>query len=141
MTDKEKFEGFIQSKIRENDEKHGEEIRKQYGEETVTASYKKFGKMTEKEHREWEALGEKILDTLKEAMALGNPKSQLAKELATLHHKWLEYTWPKYSKEAHAGLARMYVEDERFTAYYDKIQSGAAEFLRDAILSYTGMNE
>jgi len=42
-----------------------------------------------------------------------------------------------YSKEAHAGLAKMYVEDERFAAYYDKDQPGTAEFLRDAILIYT----
>jgi hypothetical protein len=29
------------------------------------------------------------------------------------------------------------VDDERFTAYYDKIQPGAAEFLRDAVHIYT----
>ncbi len=32
----------------------------------------------------------------------------------------------------------MYVDDERFTAYYEK-QPGTAVFLRDAILIYTGM--
>jgi len=35
----------------------------------------------------------------------------------------------------------MYVEDERFKAYYDKIKPGIAEFLRDAILIYTGMDK
>lgn len=35
-----------------------------------------------------------------------------------------------YSKEAHAGLAKMYVDDERFTAYYDQPKPGAAEFLK-----------
>ena len=45
-----------------------------------------------------------------------------------------------YSKEAHAGLAQMYVDDERFTAHYDEKQPGTAAFLRDAILIYTGMN-
>ncbi|MFA6983864.1 MAG: TipAS antibiotic-recognition domain-containing protein, partial [Sedimentibacter sp.] len=43
-----------------------------------------------------------------------------------------------YDKEAHANLAQMYVDDERFTAYYDKAQPGATEFLRDAIWIYTG---
>lgn len=35
----------------------------------------------------------------------------------------------------------MYVDDERFTAYYDKEQAGTAEFLRDAIQIYTGMKK
>jgi len=46
-----------------------------------------------------------------------------------------------YSKEAHAGVAQLYVDDERFTAYYDKEQPGTAAFLRDAILIYTGFKE
>jgi hypothetical protein len=60
------------------------------------------------------------------------------KRAARLHKEWLGFYWPSYSKEAHAGLARMYTEDERFKAYYDKIRPGAAEFLRDAILIFTG---
>jgi hypothetical protein len=35
----------------------------------------------------------------------------------------------------------MYVADERFKQYYDKNQPGTAEFLRDAVLHYTGMKE
>lgn len=44
-------------------------------------------------------------------------------------------------KEAHAGLAQMYVDDERFTAFYDKHQPGLATFLRDAVLVYTGLKK
>ena len=36
------------------------------------------------------------------------------------------------------GLGEMYVADERFKAYYDKIAPGCAEFLRDAINIYCG---
>jgi len=36
----------------------------------------------------------------------------------------------------HLGLAQMYVDDPRFTAYYDKIAPGAAMFLRDALEIY-----
>lgn len=36
----------------------------------------------------------------------------------------------------------MYVEDPRFTAYYDdQVQPGAAQFLRDAVLIYTGQSQ
>jgi hypothetical protein len=41
-----------------------------------------------------------------------------------------------YSPQAHKALGEMYVADERFTAYYDKIAVGATEFLRDALNVY-----
>lgn len=44
----------------------------------------------------------------------------------------------EYSKEAHVGLAQMYIADERFTAYYDERSVvGAAQYLHDAIVAYT----
>jgi hypothetical protein len=58
-----------------------------------------------------------------------------------LHKQWLSYYWSEYSKEAHAGLAQMYVDDERFKAYYDEKQPGTAEFLRDAIYIYTSFKK
>ena len=68
---------------------------------------------------------------------IGDPSSKEAKALAELHKKWLCIYWDKYSKEAHAGVAQMYVCDERFKEYYDKHGEGLAEFLRDAIVEYT----
>jgi len=61
----------------------------------------------------------------------------LGQKAADLHRQWLSYYWDSYSKEAHAGLAQMYVDDPRFRAYYDEKQPGSAEFLRDAIHIYT----
>jgi hypothetical protein len=66
---------------------------------------------------------------------------ELGQKTADLHRQWLSYAWGNYNKEAHAGLAQMYVDDERFTAFYDDKQPGAAVFLRDAILIYTGVNK
>ena len=37
-----------------------------------------------------------------------------------------------------AGIAELYVADERFTAYYDGAVSGCAKLLRDAVRAYTG---
>ena len=83
------------------------------------------------------------LDEIKEIIQnpnfekIGDPSSKEAKALAELHKKWLCIYWDKYSKEAHAGVAQMYVCDERFKEYYDKHGEGLAEFLRDAIVEYT----
>ena len=139
MTDSEKFVGFKQKMIDENEKKYGEEIRAKYGEEKINQSNKKFKSMTEEQYRELEKLSIQVNETLKEAIGTGDPSSELAQKTADLHRQWLSYTWDKYSKEAHAGLAQMYVDDERFSAYYDEVQPGATIFLRDAILIYTGM--
>ncbi|MGI6578378.1 MAG: MerR family transcriptional regulator [Eubacteriales bacterium] len=141
MTDKEKFESFKKEMIDENESKYGKEIRERYGQETVDKSYEKFKNMSADQYKEFQRLGEQIYETLAEAYETGDPAGELAQKAADLHRRWLCFTWNEYSKEAHAGLAQMYVDDERFKAYYDKIKPGISEFLRDAILIYTGMNK
>ena len=125
MSDKEKFKGFKKSVIDEN------------GDETIDKSNEKFMKMSEEEYNEAEALAKEIIEQLIEAKKIGDPSSKEAKALAELHKKWLCIYWNKYSKEAHVGVAQMYVYDERFKEYYDKHGDGLAEFLRDAIVEYT----
>ncbi|NLB51793.1 MAG: MerR family transcriptional regulator [Syntrophomonadaceae bacterium] len=141
MTDSEKFAGFKQKMIDENEKKYGKEIREKYGEEMVNNSNKKLLTMNEEQYHEIGKLGIEVNETLKAAMTTGDPAGDLAQKAADLHRQWLSFTWDKYSKEAHAGLAQMYVDDERFTAYYDQIAPGAAVFLRDAILVYTGIKK
>ena len=141
MSNKEKFEGFKKKMIDDNENKYGKEVREKYGDDTVEKSNAKLMNMSEEQYNEFEKLSATIIEKLKDAYKTGDPSGELAQEVAKLHHKWLTFTWPSYSKEAHAGLAQMYVDDERFTAYYDKEQPGAAEFLRDAIFIYTGMNK
>jgi len=141
MTDKEKFEGFKQKMIDDNEKQYGKEIREKYGNDTVEKSNKKLKGMTEEQFEALTNLEKQVKETLVEAFKTGDPAGDLAQKAADLHKQWLTYSWPQYSKEAHAGLAQMYVDDERFTAYYDKEQPGTAIFLRDAILIYTGMNK
>ena len=141
MTDQEKFEGFKQRLIDENEAKYGEEVREKYGAERVEQSNKIFKNMTKEQYAAYEKLGADILQTLKAAFATGDAGGTLAQKAADLHRQWLTFAWGSYSKEAHAGVAQMYVDDERFTAYYDKEQPGLAAFLRDAVLVYTGMDK
>lgn len=79
-----------------------------------------------------------IIDLLPKAYQTGNPTSELAQLLAAKHKAWLMYTWPEYSKDAHAGLAEMYVNDTAFTNYYDRHVEGGTQFLKDAILVFVG---
>lgn len=141
MSNKEKFEGFKQKMIDDNEVKYGKEIRAKYGNEQIDKSNQKIKAMSEEQYAEVERLGEEVRTTLAKAVATGNPAGELAQKAADLHRRWLSFYWNSYSKEAHAGLAQMYVDDERFTAYYDSEQPGTAEFLRDAIHIYTGMKK
>ena len=141
MTDKEKFEGFKQKLIDENEKKYGEEIREKYGKAAVESSNNKLKNMTQDEYAAVTKLEEELRKTLAEAFKTGDPAGELAQKAAELHKQWLTFYWDSYSKEAHAGLAQMYVDDERFRAYYDKEQPGTAELLRDAILIYTGIDK
>ncbi|AFQ42815.1 MerR family transcriptional regulator [Desulfosporosinus meridiei] len=138
MSDKEKFEGFKQKLVDDNEGKYGQEIREKYGDDTVNKSNQKFKGMTQEQYDVMTKLAKEVNETLYAAFRTGDPAGELAQKTADLHRQWLCYTWDIYSKEAHAGLAQMYVDDPRFTAYYDEKQPGAAEFLRDAIFIYTG---
>ena len=138
MSDKEKFKGFKKKVIEENEKKYGKEIREKYGNEVVDGSNAKVAGMTEEQWKMQEKLSKDINENLKAAMETGDPAGELAQKVCDLHRQWLCMFWKEgmYSKEAHRGLGEMYVYDERFKAYYDKIGEGAAEFLRDALNVY-----
>jgi DNA-binding transcriptional MerR regulator len=138
MSDKEKFEGFKQKLIDENEAKYGKEIREKYGNDTVDRSNAKLKGMSRKDLDEANRLAEEIIQKLSAAVGKEDPAGPAGQEIADMHRRWLCNYWDSYSKEAHAGLAEMYVADERFTAYYDKVKPGCAKYLCDAILAYTG---
>jgi len=145
MSDKEKFEGFKKKIVEDNEKRYGTEIREKYGDETVDRSNKKLKNMTQEEYDEITKLEKNLMDTLQAAFQTEDPACELAQKAADLHRQWLSFYWDSYCKEAHAGVAQMYVDDERFKShydsYYDEEQPGTAEFLRDAVFVYTGMEK
>lgn len=136
MSDKEKFEGFKRGLIDENERKYGAEIRQKYGDKTVDESNTKLMGMSQAEYADTEQLTKRVNDAIKAAFETSDPKGPLAMEACALHKEWLMRYWGSYSKEAHRGLGQMYVDDERFAAYYDAIAPGCAVFLRDALEAY-----
>jgi DNA-binding transcriptional MerR regulator len=137
MTDSEKFEGFKQKLIEENEAKYGKEIKEKYGDDVIDKSNAYLNNMSKEDFDRMNSLSEQVLETLAEAVKTGDPSGPLGQKAADLHKQWISLCWGHYNKEAHANLAQMYVDDERFTAYYDKVQPGAAVFLRDAVKIYT----
>ena len=72
---------------------------------------------------------------LRLAMASGDPASEESAELARMHARWIRIHWGEgYNREAHLGLARGYLADQRFVDYYDgACGEGATEFLAQAL--------
>jgi DNA-binding transcriptional MerR regulator len=139
MSNNEKFEGFMDELITNNEKKFGKEAREMYGEKAVEKSNKVLKNMTEEQYKEIENLGNEVIETLEKALKEGRTDSETAQKAAELHGKWLTFFWGEYSKEAHVNITQMYVDDERFKAYYDSKNPGSAEFLREAVLIYTNM--
>ena len=136
MSDEEKFAGFKQKMLDENEKKYGREIREKYGEEVVEASNSRIMGMTAEQYTEVQEISRQLNDMLKSALELGDPASEIAQKACELHKQWLGYYGTPYTKEIHLNLAQMYVDDPRFKAYYEAIAPGCAEFLRDAIRVY-----
>ena len=136
MSDEEKFEGFKQALIDENEQRYGAEVRAKYGDAAADESNAKLKGLTQAQYEEGERLRLEFEATLKAAFETGDPAGELAQKACDLHRQWLCVFYPHYSKEYHKGLAQMYVADERFKANYEKLAPGCTEFLRDAILIY-----
>lgn len=139
MTDAEKFEGFKQKLVAENEAEYGTEARGKYGDTAVDASNARLMGLSPEQYGEMQKLSAQINAALAAAVRAGEaPDGPEGRRIAGLHKQWLCFTWPKYTPKAHLGLAEMYVADERFTAYYDAETPGCAAFLRDAVAAFTG---
>ncbi|MCL2812867.1 MAG: TipAS antibiotic-recognition domain-containing protein [Clostridia bacterium] len=136
MSNEEKFEGFIQKMIDDNERQYGEEIRGKYGDGVVDGSNAKVKNITKEQYARAERLSNEVNEALRIAFEQGDPTSELAQKACELHKEWLCCFLDHYSKKAHIGVTQMYVDDPRFAAYYDKIAVGCAAFLRDAVLIY-----
>ena len=68
------------------------------------------------------------------ALAEGVPAdSARAMDLAEEHRQQITGTYYDCPPEMHAALGRMYVEDERFAAHYDRIAPGLAQYVSTAV--------
>lgn len=139
MSNKEKFEGLKKEKIAQNEAKYGKEIREKYGDETVDKSNEKFLNLTEEEMNAMKQTEDEMFEALEIVLKSKDLESEEAKIVYEKHKAWLNFTWSKYSKKAHAGLAQMYIYDERFAKYYnDRLNSeNTTQILTDIITKYT----
>ena len=142
MRDTEKFEGFKKNLVDENERIYGDEARQKYGDEAIDDSNRKMLNLTQEQYGQMTRAAAALQALLEDAVRDGDlPDGEKGREAARLHRKWLSFTWPKYSAQAHKGLVQMYLEDQRFAAHYDGDVPGCAAFLREAVWSWTDRME
>lgn len=137
------FENVKKNLIETNEKHYGKEIKEEYGEEVYEATNDILKGITEEQWVESERLRVQVESMLKELTPQGDPSCEKAMEMAKLHGMWARTFWAEgmYSADAHLALVNMYVEDQRFTAYYDAIVSGGAKYLRDAVGAMLAQND
>ena len=59
--------------------------------------------------------------------------SPAAMDLAEEHRQQITRNFHDCPPEVHAGLGPMYVEDERFTAHYERLAPGPAQYVSSAV--------
>lgn len=138
MTDEKKFEGMKRQIIEENEAAYGKELREKYGDEAVEAHTARLRGMSRQEWEQTQKDEEGYTAALRRAVEAGDPAGEDAREAVRLHAAWLAHYWPQgaVTPEAHTGMAEMYVQDERFAAYYEQVAPGCAAFLAEAVKAY-----
>ncbi|SDN58479.1 MerR family transcriptional regulator [Geodermatophilus sp. DSM 45219] len=80
------------------------------------------------------AEGEDVERRFAEALRDGVPAdSERAMDLAEEHRQQISRNYYDCPPEMHAALGRMYVEDERFTAHYERVAPGLARYVSSAV--------
>ena len=130
------FKEFDMSDIQKEQKKYAEEIKERWGE---TEAYKESENKTSKYSQDkWANLEEEADAIFKEFSVIKN-EAENGEKAQALVKKWQVYITKNYyncTKEILAGLAEMYIGDERFKNNIDKYSEGTAEFMSKAIKEY-----
>ncbi len=119
----------------EDVKQYQEEVRQRWGNtDAYKQSMARVGKMTKKEMEKLKEDGKKHTQALADSMDKGASHPDV-QALIAKSHAGVNFFYD-CSLETFRNLGQMYVDDPRFTAYYEKFRPGLAAFMRDAIAYY-----
>lgn len=116
------------------DESYADEAKERWGDtDAWRQSQERTAKYTKADWQQVKAEGDAVNEAFAAAMDAGEPAtSERAMDAAELHRASIERFYD-CGYDMQRNLAEMYVGDERFTAYYDGVRPGMAQYIRDAI--------
>ncbi len=130
MKDEELYKAF-----KEHDKKYAEEAKARWGNtDAYKESAKRVAKMTKEDIAKIQKAGDDLMKEIVENMSNG-PTSPQVQKLIERHYEGLRNFYEP-NLEVYRGLANMYVEDPRFSAFYEKYAKGLAQFMKTAMLYY-----
>lgn len=126
----------LYSALKDDDVKqYQSEVKERWGDtEAYKHSMAKVSKMTKAEMQKLKEDSKAFTQKLADNMHKGATHPDFQKLIAQ-HHKSIEFFYP-CSLEMYRNLGQMYVDDPRFTAYYDKFSKGLAQVMKEAIDFY-----
>lgn len=138
LSPEEKFEVFGDV----DPEQYEEEVQERWGDtDAYRESQRRTSKYTKEDWLRIKAEQEDWNRRFAEHMDAGEgPESEAAMALAEEHRQQISRFFYECPYEMHTCLGEMYVADERFTATYEAVKPGMAQYLRDAILANAARN-
>ncbi|KKR20007.1 MAG: Transcriptional regulator, MerR family [Parcubacteria group bacterium GW2011_GWE2_39_37] len=128
IKDEELYDAFKDDDVKQ----YQEEVKERWGSsDAYKQSMARVSKMTKAEMDKLKEDGKKFTQLLADSMDK-NLHSEEVQALVEEHYKGIQFFY-ECPLEMYRNLGNMYVDDPRFTAYYDKFRPGLAVFLRDAI--------
>jgi DNA-binding transcriptional MerR regulator len=134
VTEAELFEGFSKHEI----DAINAEVDATWDPATVAESRRRTASFTKAQWNSVKAHGTDVEQNLAASMHLP-ADSDAVQALVKQHHAWIEHFYP-CTKAMYLGLASLYLEDERFTAHYERIKPGLAAFLSNAMVVFANKN-
>jgi MerR family transcriptional regulator, thiopeptide resistance regulator len=131
LTPEERFEVFGDH----DPDEYAAEVEERWGDsDAYRESQRRVARYTKADWQRIKAQGQAAIEQVVGAMNAGKPAdSPEAMAGAEAHRRQIDEAFYPLSYEGHVGLAEMYLADSRFTATYEKIASGLAQYLHDAI--------
>jgi MerR family transcriptional regulator, thiopeptide resistance regulator len=131
MANDKMFEGFDEF----DHARYADEARERWGD---TDAYKESARRAKQySKQDWQRMKEELdalHNDIAEAMRAGKPANDpQVTALAEQHRMHIDRWFYPCSHAMHEALGDMYVADPRFTATYEKISAGLAQYMRDAI--------
>lgn len=129
------YDAFKDDDIKE----YQEEAKRKWGNtDPYKQSMQRVNKMSKQQMEQLKEDGKKFTQELADSMAypIDSPQVQ---QLIQKHYEGIQFFYD-CSLDMYRNLGKMYVDDPRFTAYYDKFRPGLAQFVRDAIAVYCDNN-
>ena len=138
LTPEERFEVFGDF----NPDDHAAEVEERWGgSEPYRESQRRAASYTKADWQRIKAEGQAAIELVVGAMDAGKPADgPEAMAGAEAHRRQINDAFYELSYEMHVGLAEMYLADPRFTATYETIAPGLAQYLHDAIKANAARN-